>query len=79
MPEHKPRTLRVRMAKGLVMPLPASIVVDSNITVLDDAQAVDVVDCRMVRRRIAVGDFVLVPPARPEEPAKPGKPLKEED
>lgn len=74
------KTVRVRMAPGLTMPLPPSIVVDSNLTVLTDATEVDVVaDVAMVRRRIAAGDFVVVPPPAPAPAAPPPPAAPEEE
>lgn len=73
------KTIRVTMAPGMTMPLPAAIVVDSNVQVLDDKTEVEVLaDSRMVRRRLAVGDLVeVVPPAPPA--AKPAHKAKAEE
>lgn len=67
MPDQKPKTIRVRMAPGLSMPLPSGIGVDTTVTVMTPETPVDVLlDSRFVRRRLEMGDFVLVDDAVPE-------------
>lgn len=67
MPDQKPKTIRVRMAPGLTMPLPSGVGVDTTVTVMTPETPVDVLlDSRFVRRRLEMGDFVVVEDAVPE-------------
>ena len=73
------KTISVRAGKGLTMPIPAGIGVDTNERRFTDGITVKVVaDDRFVRRSLANGDLVEVKEAIPEPidaeaPRKRGK------
>lgn len=73
------KTIRVRMAPGLTMPLPSGVGIDTTVEVMTSETEVEVLrDSRFIRRRLACGDLVEVTQPAPEPAKRAAAPKAEE-
>tara|TARA_R110000868_G_scaffold268096_1_gene527333 strand:- start:68 stop:298 length:231 start_codon:yes stop_codon:yes gene_type:complete len=62
----KPKTLTVRAAKGMRMPLPVRYLINATTNMVTDEKDVEVLNCSLVRKRIKAGDLEVAKALTPK-------------
>lgn len=66
----KKKTLQVKASKGMKVPMPSGVLINSTKKFVDDTEFREVLNCSLVRKRIRKGDLLEKTERKPKQLAK---------